>query len=77
MIKDIPANVVRSMEHRGVEVLRGHAAFIAPNSIRVGDRQLEARHIVIATGSAPRNCRSPARRSWSRRTDTERSELPG
>ena len=29
-------------------------AFTGPNTVRVGDRELEARHIVIATGSKPR-----------------------
>jgi glutathione reductase (NADPH) len=42
------------MEHRNVEVIRGHAVFTGPNAIRVGDRHLEASHIVIATGSKPR-----------------------
>ena len=54
VIKDIPANLARSMEKRNVEVIRGHAAFAGPNLIRVGSRNLEARHIVIATGSKPR-----------------------
>ena len=54
MIKDIPANLARSMEKRNVEVIRGHAAFAGPNLIRVSNRKLEARHIVIATGSKPR-----------------------
>src|SRR5205807_8844563 len=54
MIKDIPANLARSMTKRQVEVIKGHAAFAGPNTIRVGDRTLEARHIVIATGSKPR-----------------------
>jgi len=35
-------------------VIRGHAVFASPNAIRVGDRHLEAKHIVIATGSKPR-----------------------
>src|SRR2546430_12043629 len=54
MIKDIPANLARSMAKRSVEVIMGHAAFTGPNSIRVGDRRLEPKHIVIATGSKPR-----------------------
>src|SRR5882757_2790417 len=54
MIKDIPTNLARSMERRQVEVIRGHAAFAGPNTVRVGDRMLEAKHIVIATGSRPR-----------------------
>lgn len=54
MIKDIPANLARAMEKRQVEVIKGHATFGGPNLIRVGARQLEAKHIVIATGSKPR-----------------------
>jgi glutathione reductase (NADPH) len=54
LIKDIPANVARSMAHRQVEVIRGSAVFAGPNAIRVGSRDLEAKHIVIATGSKPR-----------------------
>lgn len=54
MIKDIPDNLARAMERRKVEVIKGQAAFANPNTIRVGDRLLEAKHIVIATGSKPR-----------------------
>jgi glutathione reductase (NADPH) len=54
MIKDIPANLARSMAHRKVEVIAGRAAFAGPDAIRLGDRVLEAKHIVIATGSKPR-----------------------
>ncbi|MCS3446093.1 MULTISPECIES: dihydrolipoyl dehydrogenase family protein [Bradyrhizobium] len=54
LIKDIPANLARSMAHRNVEVIRGYGAFAGPNAIRVGGRLLEAKHIVIATGSKPR-----------------------
>ena len=54
MIKDIPANLARSMAKRNVEVIKGHAVFGDPKTIRVGDRELEAGHIVIATGSKPR-----------------------
>jgi len=54
MIKDIPANLARSMAKRDVEIIKGSAAFAGPSLIRVGSRELEARHIVIATGSKPR-----------------------
>ena len=54
MIKDIPANLARSMTKRDVTIIKGHAVFASPNLIRVGSRELEARHIVIATGSKPR-----------------------
>jgi glutathione reductase (NADPH) len=42
------------MAHRNVEVIKGHAVFAGPNAIRIDQRHLEARHIVIATGSKPR-----------------------
>jgi glutathione reductase (NADPH) len=54
MIKDIPANLARSMAKRNVGVIKGHATFTGPNAVRVGGRKLEAKHIVIATGSKPR-----------------------
>lgn len=54
MIKDIPANLARAMARREVEVINGLGTFVAPDTISVGDRLLEARHIVIATGSKPR-----------------------
>ncbi|TPQ31768.1 NAD(P)/FAD-dependent oxidoreductase [Bradyrhizobium guangdongense] len=54
MIKDIPANLARAMARREVDVIKGYGTFVAPDTIRVGDRLLEARHIVIATGSKPR-----------------------
>jgi glutathione reductase (NADPH) len=54
MIKDIPANLARSMARRQVEVINGRGVFTGPNTVRVGDRELHAGHIVIATGSRPR-----------------------
>jgi glutathione reductase (NADPH) len=54
MIKDIPGNMARAMEKRQVEVVRGTAAFVAADTVRVGDCLLKAKHIVIATGSKPR-----------------------
>src|SRR6266513_1026858 len=49
LIKDVPANLASAMARRQVEVIDGHATFAGPNTIRVGNRTLEARHIVIAT----------------------------
>src|SRR4030095_10582501 len=59
MIKDIPANLARSMAKRNVEVIKDRAIFTGPNTIRAGNRELEARHIVIATGSKPRRLPIP------------------
>ena len=54
MIADIPASIARSMAERGVSVLRGEAVFVGPNAVSVDGERIEARHIVIATGSRPR-----------------------
>lgn len=59
MIKDIPANLARSMARRDVEIIKGSAIFAGPNTIRVGSRELEAKHIVIATGSKARPLQIP------------------
>ncbi len=37
----------------GVEIAFGHAEFISTDTVRVGDRTLSAKRIVIATGSRP------------------------
>jgi glutathione reductase (NADPH) len=55
MISHIPGALSRLMADRGVEVVRGEASFVGPNTISIGDRIIEARHIVIATGSKPRS----------------------
>jgi glutathione reductase (NADPH) len=54
IIADIPDRLAKLMADRGVTVLRDRAVFTGPNTVRVGDRTIEARHIVIATGSKPR-----------------------
>lgn len=54
LIKDVPANLTRAMEKRGIEIIRGDARFTGPNRIRVGDGTFEAKTIVIATGSKTR-----------------------
>jgi hypothetical protein len=59
MISHIPAALAQTMADRGVDVIRGKAAFEGPNQIRVGDRTLKAGHIVIATGSKPRRLPIP------------------
>src|SRR5260370_34785849 len=54
MTRRLPDNLAGGMERRQVEVIRGQAAFAGPAAIRVGDRMLKARYIVLATGSKPR-----------------------
>jgi pyruvate/2-oxoglutarate dehydrogenase complex dihydrolipoamide dehydrogenase (E3) component len=40
-------------EGEGIDVLRGSARFTGPRTVAVGDRELSAGHVVIATGSDP------------------------
>lgn len=54
MIDGLPQSFGRTLDKRGVEVIAGRATLAGPNAVRVGDRVIEARHVVIATGSKPR-----------------------
>jgi len=43
----------RNLERRKVELLRGYARLQSPQSVRVGEREISAGTIVLATGGAP------------------------
>jgi glutathione reductase (NADPH) len=59
MIRPIPASLEGLMQRRGVEVIRGRGRFVAPNAVAVAGERLEAKHIVVATGSKPRRLPFP------------------
>jgi glutathione reductase (NADPH) len=59
LISHLPESYEKLMADRGVEVLREHATFAGPNTVRVGNRIVEAKSIVIATGSKPRKLPIP------------------
>src|SRR6516165_968184 len=59
MIAGIPGSLAGLMTRRGVEVIRGRGRFAEPNAVAVGSETLEAKHIVIATGSTPRKLPFP------------------
>jgi glutathione reductase (NADPH) len=54
LIRGIPGSLADSMNRRGVEVIRDCGRFAGPNAIAVAGETLEAKHIVIATGSKAR-----------------------
>ncbi len=54
MISGIPDSLAETLQERGVELIRDQAKFVGPNTIQAGRRTLEAKHIVIATGSKHR-----------------------
>jgi dihydrolipoamide dehydrogenase len=39
---------------RGIEVVEGDGRLVAADTVAVGDRRIHGRHVVLATGSAPR-----------------------
>jgi glutathione reductase (NADPH) len=59
IIGGIPASLGELMKRRGVEVIRDRGRFAGPNTVAVGNDTLEAKHIVIATGSKPRRLPFP------------------
>ena len=54
MIEGIPDSLEETLKERGVELIRAPAKFVGPNAVEAGGRTLEAKTIVIATGSYPR-----------------------
>ena len=44
----------RNLDKNGVELVEGRGAFEDAHTVRVGDRRLSARHVIVATGGRPR-----------------------
>jgi len=49
----MPGRVEGGLEKAGVATFHGTAHFVSPNMVRVGDRELRARYVHIATGARP------------------------
>ena len=43
----------RILETNGVRILEDRATVVGPHEVRVGDRTIRARHVLVATGSRP------------------------
>ena len=54
LISGIPDSLAETLKERGVELIRDTAKFVGPNAVEAAGRRIEAKHIVIATGSKPR-----------------------
>jgi len=48
-----PVDSQERFEGFGVNVIRDHGEFIAPNKVKAGDNEITAKHFVVATGSTP------------------------
>ena len=55
----VPRKQEQSYVARGIEALHARAHFTSPNSLAVEDQELEARHVLIATGARPMPLRIP------------------
>ena len=53
IVAKLTGGVAALAKARKVTVITGEAAFVSANTLTVGDQQLTAKNIVIATGSAP------------------------
>ncbi len=53
-VAGVPADFEQSLANRGIDLVHGRARFVAPDSIEVGGQQIEARKILVASGSKPR-----------------------
>ncbi|MFC1833509.1 dihydrolipoyl dehydrogenase family protein [Thermodesulfobacteriota bacterium] len=53
----IPKAREQSFKNAGVDTIHGRARFTGRNSVRVDDTEIQAEHIVISTGSKPRELR--------------------
>jgi glutathione reductase (NADPH) len=42
-----------TLDAHGVATILGRATFVGPNRVRVGERELTARHVLVATGARP------------------------
>ncbi len=58
-VDGIPEGTVAGFEKAGIGIVRGHARFVAPDCVQVGEQRIRAGHFVIATGSAPRQGNYP------------------
>jgi glutathione reductase (NADPH) len=53
-VDGVPESFARSLDSRGIVLVKGRARFVGRTRVQVGDRVLEAGKVVIATGSKPR-----------------------
>jgi len=58
-VRGVPDEFAKSLENRGIELLRGEARFVDATAVTVDGRRLQAGKVVIATGSTPRNLPIP------------------
>lgn len=58
-IESVPKRTEKQFSDEGITAFQGAATFLSANTIRVGDEELQAEHIVIATGQRPKPLNIP------------------
>jgi len=59
IVKTLVSGVEKLLSDHGVEVIKGQAELLAPNTIKVLGQEITAKNIIIATGSTPVNLPIP------------------
>lgn len=59
LIAELPEAMEDSLRNRGIDVVHGRARFVGQHAVQVGAERLQARKLVVATGSKPRSLRLP------------------
>jgi glutathione reductase (NADPH) len=73
----VPARREAAFRKEGIETLYGEARFVAEDRLIIGERELTAKHVVIATGASPRALGIPGEAHVITSTDfLELDELP-
>jgi glutathione reductase (NADPH) len=73
----VPELVEKSFKKADIDTYHGRARFTGPTSVKVGDHELQAEKVVVATGSTPRKLGVPGEEHISSSDDfLELSELP-
>ena len=65
----VPERHEQAFHKSGVETLHGHARFVTADRLIVGNRELDVKHVVIATGARPRPLGIPGEEHVSTSTD--------
>ncbi|MVM38204.1 NAD(P)/FAD-dependent oxidoreductase [Spirosoma sp. HMF3257] len=75
--ESVPERTEKQFGEEGITAFHGAATFLSANTVRVGDDELQAEHIVIATGQRPKPLDIPGEDLLTNSTEfMELTELP-